>query len=128
MSHFSRIKTQMTELEYLTQALSDLDCQWETGDLHIGGLGAGRRKVEIKVKTNLFRREVGFVKSSGGYEIVADWWGISKAQRDKFRQELAQRYAYHAARAKLEAQGFGLVTEEKQPDGSVRLVLRRMTS
>lgn len=128
MSHFSRIQTQMAVLEYLTQALTDLGCEWETGDVQIGGLGAGRRKVDIKVKTSLFRREVGFVKSSNGYEIIADWWGISKAQREKFRQELTQRYAYHAARSKLEAQGFDLVAEEKQADGSVRLVLRRMTS
>ncbi|HZW04363.1 MAG TPA: DUF1257 domain-containing protein [Anaerolineaceae bacterium] len=44
-------------------------------------------------------------------------------QRD-FEQKLAQRYAYHAARSKMEQQGFDLV-EEAQEGGAIRLVLRR---
>jgi hypothetical protein len=37
-----------------------------------------------------------------------------------------QRYAYHAARAKLEDQGFALVREEVQQGERIHLVLRRM--
>ncbi|MFM9087791.1 MAG: DUF1257 domain-containing protein, partial [Cyanobium sp.] len=35
------------------------------------------------------------------------------------------RYAYHAAREALTAEGFALVEEEQQQDGSLHLVLRR---
>jgi len=39
---------------------------------------------------------------------------------------LLQRYAYHAARAKLAEQGVTLVSEEVQEGNRVHLVLRRM--
>ena len=50
-------------------------------------------------------------------------WSMSRAQ---FLQQVSQRYAYHAARAKLEEQGFTLASEEVREDGRIHLVLRRM--
>jgi hypothetical protein len=41
-------------------------------------------------------------------------------------QQLTQRYAYQAACAKLEAQGFALASEEVKESGEIHLVLRRM--
>ena len=38
---------------------------------------------------------------------------------------LAQRYGYHAVKAKLDQQGFSLVEEEVQQDKTIHLVLRR---
>ena len=125
MSHFTRLKTQIVEKELLTQALTDLGYTWEEGDLELRGFGVERTRVELKVKSGLLGHEIGFKKSGNTYAVVADWWGVRSAQRDQFLQKLNQRYAYHAARLKLEAQGFTLVNEETQPDGQVRLVLRR---
>jgi hypothetical protein len=55
---------------------------------------------------------------------------ISDHDRARYSQpwlnRQTQRYAYHVARAKLEAQDFALVTEETQQDGQIPLVLRRM--
>ena len=48
------------------------------------------------------------------------------APSQDMQARLTQRYAYHVARAKLEAQGFALVTEETQLDGQMHLVLQRM--
>ena len=127
MSHFSRIKTQMVEQDFLTQALTDLGYQWEAGDLTIRNLGIESRKVNIRVKLGgLFGRQVGFVKSGDSYTLVGDWSGAASAEREKFINRLTQRYAYHAARAKLQAQGFDLVNEETSQDGQIRLVLRRI--
>ncbi|MBN2548052.1 MAG: DUF1257 domain-containing protein [Anaerolineales bacterium] len=125
MSHFTRIRTQMVELDYITKALDDLGYEWQAGDQTLHGFAGARRKVAIRVKTGFLSQNIGFIKSDQGFDLVADWSLVRSITRDKFNQQVTQRYAYHAARAKLEAQGFSLISEEKQPDGQVRLVLRR---
>jgi len=127
MSHFTRIKTQMVEQEYITRALSDLGYHWEQGELKVKGFAGARALVAIKVKLPGSSHEIGFRKSGEGFEIIADWWGVRGVSREKFRQQVSQRYAYHAARAKLENQGFVLVSEETQAEGRLHLVLRRTT-
>lgn len=125
MSHFTRIKTQIVEREFLLQALQDLDCTYEVGeDLKIGGFGMQRTQAEIKVHIPSLSREVGFRKSGETYEMVADFWG-QRFNRQEFQRRLMQRYAYHTAIAKLQEQGFDLVTEETQKDGQLHLTLRR---
>jgi hypothetical protein len=127
MSHFTRIKTQMVEKQFLLQALKDLGYAYEEGEVDVRGFAAARAKAEIKVRAGgLLGREIGFRKAGESYEIVADWWGLGGPKREEFQQQVTQRYAYHAARAKLEAQGFNLITEEVEQDGQIRLVLRRM--
>ena len=124
MSHFTKIKTQMVEREYLLQALKDLGYACEEEDAKIGGFGRQRQQVDIKVKTRGY--DIGFRKAGKSYEIVADWWGVRGINRKEFLQQVTQRYAYHAARAKLEERGFTLASEEVQEDGRIHLVLRRM--
>jgi hypothetical protein len=117
----------MTVKEYLTQALQELGYHPEEGHVEIRGFGGQRTPVEIKIPTRNRGYDIGFRKEKDGYEVVADWWGIRDIKRTPFVAAVTQRYAYHAARAKLEEQGFSLVTEEKQTDGQIHLVLRRMT-
>ena len=122
MSHFTTIKTQMVEAGYITQALTDLGYRYEVGATHIKGFG-GRAQVDIKISSRGY--EIGLRKTTTGYVIVADWWGVKGINREQFEQQLKQRYAYHAAVARLEAQGFTLVKEETQSEQRIHLVLRR---
>ena len=126
MSHFTSVKTEMVEKRFLLKALRDLGYSFEEGQVEIRGFRGSQTPVEIKVPTPQSDYEIGFKKSHGAYEIVADWWGIKAIQQEDFQRQLLQRYAYHAARAKLEAQGFDLVQETVEKDGQIRLVLRRM--
>jgi hypothetical protein len=114
----------MVEREYLIRALEDLDYAYEEEDVTIRGFGRQRQQVDIKVKTRGY--DVGFRKVGKSYEIIADWWGVRGISREKFLQQVIQRYAYHAVRAKLEEQGFILASEEVQEDRQIHLVLRRM--
>lgn len=123
MSHFSHIKTQMVEKEYLLQALRDLGYAVEEGDLSIGGFGRQKANVEIRVQTKGYA--VGFDRTAGGYQLVGDWFGVKGISRTRFLREVTQRYAYNATRARLEEQGFALVDEDRQADGRIHLVLRR---
>jgi len=116
----------MVEAEFLIKALEDLGYNWEQGDLQVGGFARSRARAEIRVKSGSPGYDIGFRKSGESYEIIADWWGIRNLRREQFQQQVAQRYAYHAARAKLESQGFILV-EDTQEDGCLHLVLRRTT-
>ncbi|HVN53492.1 MAG TPA: DUF1257 domain-containing protein [Anaerolineaceae bacterium] len=124
MSHFSRLKTLIVEKELLILALKELGYQPEEGELYIRGFGGDRTKVELKVARK-FGYEIGFRKGEGTYEVVADWFGVHGISQKDFVQQLNQRYAYHAARVKLEEQGFTLTSEEVQADGRIHLVLRR---
>ncbi len=125
MSHFSRLKTQIVEKEYLILALKDLGYQVEEGPLDLRGFGAQSTKVDLRVPLRL-SGDIGFRKSGEHFEIIADWWGVRGIKQKEFADAVAQRYAYHATRAKLEQQGFTLVEEETGEKGQIRMVLRRM--
>jgi Protein of unknown function (DUF1257) len=125
MSHFTRIKTKMTEKVYLLHALEDMGYPYEEGGA-VGGYRNNRAAAEIKITTTSPGYDIGFVKSSDGYEVVADWWGVKGVSQKTFMEQLSQRYAYHLTRAKLEEQGFSLVNEAQQQDGRIHLVVRRM--
>jgi hypothetical protein len=131
MSHISLIKTKIVEKEFLLRALQDLGYSFEEGaDLTVQGFGHKSEAVEIRIPTRL-GWEIGFRKHGEVYEVVADWIGVGgKIQRKEFIQQVTQRYAYHVTRAKLEAQGFSMISEEVQEKGKdkgqIRLVLRRM--
>jgi hypothetical protein len=126
MSHFSRIKTRLAERAHLLAALRDLGHVPEEGRVEARGFGGARTRVEVKVAAPGTSYDIGFRHTPEGYEVVADWWGIWGVKQKEFLRQLHQRYAYHAARAKLEEQGFTLLNEEQQEDGRIRLVLRRM--
>lgn len=115
MSHITRIRTQMVEQEYLTKALDDLGYTYEV-----------ERGDQVRVEMPGFlRRRVLFSKRGDAYELVGDFWGMGNKPQEMLEQ-LTPRYAYHATMAKLSEQGFTLASEEREPNGRVRLLLRRV--
>ena len=124
MSHISHVKTQMVEKEFLIQALKDLGYSYEEGDLEIQGTGGKKARVDVKINLRL-SFDIGFQKKGEAYEIVADWYGVRGLKKKEFTEKVMQRYAYCATRAKLEEQGFTLVSEEVGEKGKIHLVLRR---
>lgn len=124
MSHISRIKTKMEVKEYLLMAITDLGYRYEEGDQTLSGFGE-KTHVDIKIHMRL-SYDIGLRSTPNGYEIIADWWGVRGVKRQELTDKLMQRYAYHATKAKLEEQGFTLVSEENQENGQIRLVLRRV--
>lgn len=125
MSHFSRIQTQFKETKYLLQALKDLGFTYDEGDQQVIGFGGQKTPVDIRVPLKL-SYDIGFRKSGGKYEIVADWFGVRGINQKDFTQKLMQRYAYHATRDKMQQQGFDIVEEKVEDTGQIRIVLRRM--
>jgi hypothetical protein len=126
MSHFTTIKTKIVEKQYLKQALTDLNYNYQEGNVQIRGYGGNTTSVEIKIPTKNSGYDIGFRKAGDIYEVVADWWGIRYLTQEQFIQPVYQKYAYHAAKDKLEQQGFSLVSEEVEQGERIHLRLRRM--
>lgn len=135
MSHFTTLKTTLVEKQFLVQALRDLGFkQVEVHEKaqHLHGYQGDVRPQTAEVIIR--RRFIGPVSNDIGFKrrkdgtfdaIISDY---DRAKYDRrWLNRLTQRYAYHAARAKLEEQGFTLVNEETREDGRIHLVLRRMS-
>lgn len=135
MSHFTRIKTQLAEKQFIIQALSDMGypvIESETGrkGVTVRGWGRGTAQAEFKIATPNPAYDIGFVRVVSGqsaeYEVVADWYGIhSHINQQQFIQQIGQRYAYNLTIAKLVEQGFYLQQEASETDGSMVLTMSR---
>ena len=126
MSHFTSIKTKMVIREYIRQAVESAGYTCEEGDVEIRGDNGQSTQVELRIPTGNQGYDIGFRRSGNVYEMIADWWGIHDIDRKQFLQKITQQYAYHATKAKLEEQGFNLVSEESRANGQIHLKLRRM--
>lgn len=121
MSHFTRVRTQLRDLKTIKQALEDLGYQVEEGTVR--GHTGQRVAADLVVRMDN-EYDIGFERSGNHVVMVADFWGL-RIDREVFLQQLTQRYAYITVLKQAEQQGFQLVTEETQEDGSVRLVMQR---
>jgi hypothetical protein len=134
MSHFTRLQTRLVDAGALVKALADMGfAHVEVHDQpqHLFGYRGDRRPETAEVIVR--RKYIGSASNDIGFQRQPDGSFtaiISGFDRRKYSPKwlagLTQRYAYHLASAKLQEQGFDLVSEEKAPDGQIRLVLRRM--
>ena len=133
MSHFTTLRTQITDIKALRAALADLGFnEVEVHDRAQPLLGFRGDEREQKAEVIIRRKHLGWLSNDLGFKRNAGGTFdaiISGYDRMKYSQKwldrLTQRYAYHVARAKLEEQGF-VLTSEEQKDGKIHLVLRRM--
>ncbi|MDD1689544.1 MAG: DUF1257 domain-containing protein [Methanoregula sp.] len=130
MSHFSRIRTMFRHREALIQCMQELGYSVEI-DTTIRGYH-GQHNVDIAVKKS-GGYGLGFVKNpEGTYDLVADWYGISGKGEKKIAEELKKQaetiqkeYAKKMVLGQAVADGFELVSETEEQDGTVRIVVRR---
>lgn len=123
MSHFTRVRTQLRNLHILQTALEDLKFEVVPQSV-IRGYNGNAAQADLVVRMP-GQYDVGFrQQDSGEVEMVADFWGL-KVNRTEFLNQVTQRYAYHTVVEQAEAQGFQVVTEQNEQDGSIRLVVQR---
>ena len=120
MSHFTRVRTKLTDMDMVRRALEDLGHDVTTGTVH----GHGGMEVQADLVVRLRdRHEVGFCKAGNAISMVGDY--MESINAEKFLNRVSQRYAYLTVVEQTAKQGWQMVTEENQIDGSVRLVLQR---
>jgi hypothetical protein len=130
MSHFSRIRTTFRHRGALIQCMQELGYTVET-DTTIRGYH-GQHNVDIAVKKS-GGYGLGFVRNPDGtYDLVADWYGVAGKGEQKIAEELKRQaetiqkeYAKKIVLEQTVADGFELVSETEEQDGTVRIVVRR---
>lgn len=123
MSHFTKVKTKITELLFLKKAISDMDLAYEEGKLKAKGWLWKRAKADLIIPTKS-GYDIGFKYNGSSYDLVADWDSINDVDQKTFVNELNQRYAYNVVSDTLAQQGF-MVMEEKTEDGKIKMTMRK---
>lgn len=76
-------------------------------------------------------RQAGLRKTAKGYQIVSDCHGLTPAQQKKQAesiQQVVQRYSYRKVVQQLQREGYTVAEEQKQGDGSIKLVVRKWSA
>mmetsp|Transcript_5718 Transcript_5718/g.14556 ORF Transcript_5718/g.14556 Transcript_5718/m.14556 type:complete len:128 (+) Transcript_5718:142-525(+) len=125
MSHFTKIKTKLYNLETLKKSLSDLNIDWTVQTNIIRGYQSSTHEAELVIKQKN-QHDIGFKWNGKEYELVTDlmFWS-QETSLDKFLNRISQRYAYNSIIDVSEKEGFNFTQTETNEDGSIRLVLRR---
>ncbi|MBW4444090.1 MAG: DUF1257 domain-containing protein [Plectolyngbya sp. WJT66-NPBG17] len=128
MSHFSQIKTQIRNLTSLQSALSDIGMDWKSGPCEVRGYRGQTQTAEVVIEQNN-GYDVGFAWNGHEYELVADlqYWNLDNSV-DRFLSKVTQRYAYHTIVNESAQKGFQVSEQQKNQDGSIRLVLQRWSA
>ena len=128
MSHFSNIKTQIRNLVSLEAALTDLGIDWKSGPRSVRGYRNQTHNAEVVIEQDN-SYDIGFSWNGQEYELVADlqyWqqpWSV-----DGFLNRVTQGYAYQTVMKETSKQGFQVAEEQKNEDGSIRLVVQRWSA
>ena len=127
MSHFTKIKTKLYNLETLKKSLSDLNIDWTVHTNSVRGYKNTTHDAELVIQQDN-KHDIGFKWTGTGYELVTDlmFWS-QDISVDKFLNRVNQRYAYNSILGVSEKEGFNFTQTETAEDGSIRLVLRRFS-
>jgi hypothetical protein len=128
MSHFSNIKTKIRDLVSLKAALSDMGCEWKEGPHPVRGY-QGQTVTAAVVVEQENNHDIGFRWNGNEYELVADlqYWQ-QPLSVEGFLKKVNQGYALHTILAETAKQGFQVSEQQKNADGSIRLVVQRWSA
>lgn len=125
MSHFSHLKTKIRNLTSLQSALTQLKVDWKSGPREVRGYRGQTHTAEVVVEQDN-GYDIGFSWNGREYELVADlqFWQ-QNGSVERFLQKVTQQYAYQTVMSETAKQGFQVAEQQKNEDGSIRLVLQR---
>ena len=127
MSHFSTIKTQLKEAEPLIKALSNLGYNINQEEKFVKGYRGKSTAVDISMNLSC-NTKVGFKwdNNSNSYELVTDLdlWKF-ELPVERFISKVTQMYAYETIISKTKEDGYQIVEQKNQNDGSIELVLTK---
>ena len=127
MSHFSTIKTQLKDSEPLIKALNSLGYIINQEEKFIKGYKGKFTAVDISMNLP-GDTKVGFKwdNNSNAYELVTDLdlWKF-ELPVERFISKITQMYAYETIISKTKEDGYQIVEQKNQNDGSIELVLTK---
>ena len=127
MSHFSTIKTQLKDAEPLIKALNNLGYIINQEEKFVKGYRGKFTAVDISMNLP-GDTKVGFKldNNSNAYELVTDLdlWKF-ELPVERFISKVTQMYAYQTIISKTKEDGYQIVEQKNQNDGSIELVLTK---
>ena len=127
MSHFSTIKTQLKDAEPLIKALNNLGYIINQDEQFVKGYKGKFTAVDISMNLP-GDTKVGFKwdNNSNAYELVTDLdlWKF-ELPVERFISKVTQMYAYETIISKTKEDGYQIVEQKNQNDGSIELVLTK---
>jgi len=127
MSHFSTIKTQLKDSEPLIKALNNLGYIINQEEKFVKGYKGKFTAVDISMNLP-GNTKVGFKwdNNSNAYELVTDLdlWKF-ELPVERFISKVTQMYAYETIISKTKEDGYKIVEQKNQNDGSIELVLTK---
>ena len=130
MSHFSTIKTQLKDAEPLIKALNNLGYTINQEEKFVKGYRGKFTAVDISMNLP-GDTKVGFKwdNNSKAYELVTDLdlWKF-ELPVERFISKITQMYAYETILSKTKEDGYQIVEQKNQNDGSIELVLTKWDS
>ena len=127
MSHFSTIKTQLKDAESLIKALNNLGYTINQEEKFVKGYRGKFTAVDISMNLPGYTK-VGFKwdNNSNAYELVTDLdlWKFNLPV-ERFISKVTQMYAYETIISKTKEDGYQIVEQKNQNDGSIELVLTK---
>jgi hypothetical protein len=125
MSHFTKIKTKLYNLEILKKSLTDSALETKFESKEINGYNNQKHVAELVIEQSN-GHDIGFAWNGNEYELVTDLMFWSQPYSvDKFLNQVNQRYAYNSIVEMSKREGFQLAQSKNPQDGSVRLLLRK---
>ena len=130
MSHFSTIKTKLKKTEPLINALDQLGYNPSQDEKFVKGYNGQFTAVDIS--TDLpGNTKVGFKwdTNSNSYELVTDLdlWRY-ELPVERFISKVTQMYAYQTIISKTKEDGYQIIEQKNENDGSIELVLTKWES
>ncbi len=127
MSHFSTIKTKLKKTEPLIKALDQLGFNPIQDEKFVKGYKGQFTAVDISVDLPK-NTKVGFKwdTNSNTYELVTDLdlWRY-EIPVERFISKITQMYAYQTILSKTKEDGYQIVEQKNENDGSIELVLTK---
>ena len=125
MSHFSRVRTKLVNLDTLRNALDELGYKVLANRQKVRGWSSSTTDADLVVESGRDNYDIGAVRNNEGtLDLVADWSMLHIKQED-FVGQVSQRYSWIALKENARRKGYTVAREQVREDGVVHLVLRK---
>ncbi|NCO76467.1 MAG: DUF1257 domain-containing protein [Cyanobacteria bacterium] len=116
MSHFSTLRTKISDAEILTSSLRDLGINVKT-DADVRGYNGQRLRADI-VATLEGEYDLGWSRNAdGSFDLIADLWGVAKKHNQtELINSINQKYAVNKTLSDVKQRGL--------QNANVKLVLK----
>ena len=130
MSHFSRLKTSIREIDFLKKSLTNLNLVWEEKEQLIEGYKGETHNVNLVIKQNN-QIDIGFEKTKDNtYQLVADlsFWDRNTSV-EAFLESLYKEYALTTVLEETKKQGFETLSQSTNvKNGEVVVIVEKWSN